>query len=140
MSISKTKRNFIMLLTLFTIICGGVGMLILHFNLPEHYFKWFPYIPIFFYVMGIASIYAFDSCRSHAPNKTGLLYMALKVVKLILSVVLLLVYCIIVKEHEKDFILSFVAYYLSYLIFETWFFFSYEKKKTKIKKQNETVS
>jgi hypothetical protein len=38
MNISKTKRNFIGLNTLFAILSAGVGAVILHVALPGHYF------------------------------------------------------------------------------------------------------
>ena len=49
-NISKTKRNFIGLNTLFAILSGAAGALILHIALPGHYFGGYPFIPIYFYV------------------------------------------------------------------------------------------
>ena len=37
-NISKTKRNFIALNTLFAILSGAAGAVILHIALPGHYF------------------------------------------------------------------------------------------------------
>ena len=105
-NISKTKRNFIWWHTLFAVISGALGAVILHFALPGHYFGGYPFIPIYFYFFGLFSIYAFDACRRHAPQRMLLLY-------------------------------------LIYLVFETWFFFSFElnqKRKKKNKKKNETVA
>ena len=44
-NISKTKRNFIGLNTLFAILSGAAGALILHIALPGHYFGGYPFIP-----------------------------------------------------------------------------------------------
>ena len=123
-NISKTKRNFIWWHTLFAVISGALGAVILHFALPGHYFGGYPFIPIYFYFFGLFSIYAFDACRRHAPQRMLLLYLATKMIKMILS-------------------LTFISFYLIYLIFETWFFFSFElnqKRKKKNKKKNETVA
>ena len=49
MNISKTKRNFIWWHTLFAVISGALGAVILHFALPGHYFGGYPFIPIYFY-------------------------------------------------------------------------------------------
>lgn len=142
-NISKTKRNFIALHTLFAILSAGVGALILHVALPGHYFGGYPFIPAYFYLFGLFSIYMFDACRRHAPQRLSLLYLAIKMVKMILSLILLLMYCIAVREEAKAFLLTFISFYLIYLIFETWFFFSFEvnrKRKKKNINKNETIA
>ena len=45
-NISKTKRNFIALNTLFAILSGAAGAVILHIALPGHYFGGYPFIPV----------------------------------------------------------------------------------------------
>lgn len=74
MNISKTKRNFICWHTLFAVISAALGAVILHFALPGHYFGGYPFIPVYFYFFGLASIYMFDACRRHAPQRLLLLY------------------------------------------------------------------
>ncbi len=141
-NISKTKRNFIGLNGLFTVLTGGLGAIILHIFLPGHYFEGYPFIPIYFFTFGLFSIYMFDACRRHAPQKMVLLYLAIKMIKLMLSLVLLLIYCFAVREEARAFLLTFMSFYLLYLIYETWFFFSFEvnlKRKKKNKNKNETV-
>lgn len=145
MNISKTKRNFIGLLTWFTIISGILGAVILHFALPGHYFGGYPLIPVYFYFFGLFNIYMFDTCRRHAPNKLLLLYLAMKIMKMILSIIVLLVYCVIVHEEARAFLLTFIVFYLLYLTYETWFFFRYELNlkrllKNKNKKNDETIA
>ena len=142
-NITKTKRNFIGLHTLFAIISAGLGAVILHIALPGHYFGGYPFIPVYFYLFGLFSIYMFDACRLHAPQKMLLLYLAIKMVKMILSIILVLIYCLAVREEAKAFLLTFISFYLLYLIYETWFFFSFEvnlKRKKKNKNKNETVA
>lgn len=137
-NISKTKRNFIGLLTLYTILSGVGGFVIMREALPGHYFGGYPFIPVYFYLFGLFAIYMFDACRRYAPQKLVLLYLAMKVMKMILSVLLLVVYCIVVREEAKAFLLTFILFYLLYLIYETWFFFSFEmNQKLKKKRKNE---
>lgn len=141
--VSKTKRKFIVFSTLFTIVCGIMGAVILHWAIPGHYFGGYPFIPIYFYVFSLFSIYMFDACRKHAPQKMLLLYLAIKMIKMILSLILLLIYCVAVQEEAKVFLLTFISYYLLYLIYETWFFFIFEvnlKRKKKKDNKNETVA
>ena len=130
MSISLTKRNFLYQITLLTLIAGWVGAGILHYLLPGHYFGGYPFIPVYFFLFGLFEI---------SPQKMLLLYMAMKVMKMLLSVILLVVYCFAVREEAKLFLLTFILYYIVYLIYETWFFFTYEVgKKQKKEKKNET--
>ena len=103
-NISKTKRNFIGLNTLFAILSGAAGALILHIALPGHYFGGYPFIPVYFYIFGLFSIYMFDACRRHAPQKMLLLYLAMKMIKMILSLILLLIYCLAVREEARAFL------------------------------------
>ena len=56
MNISKTKRSFICWHTLFAVISAALGAVILHFALPGHYFGGYPFIPVYFYFFGLASI------------------------------------------------------------------------------------
>lgn len=136
MNITTTKRNFIGLHTLFAIVSSVCGAVILHVALPGHYFSGYPFIPIYFYMFGLFSIYMFDACRLHAPQKLLLLHLATKMIKMILSIVVVLIYCLVVRQEAKAFLLTFVSFYLIYLIFETWFFFSFEVN-LKLKKKNE---
>ena len=132
MSISLTKRNFLYQITLLTLIAGWAGAGILHYLLPGHYFGGYPFIPVYFFLFGLFEISMFDACRKHAPQKMLLLYMAMKVM---LSVILLVVYCFAVREEAKLFLLTFILYYIVYLIYETWFFFTYEVGKKQKKRK-----
>lgn len=141
MSISTVKRNFLKLSFLFTIVCGGGGAAIFHFFMPEQYFQGYPLIPIYFFLFGIGSIYLLEACKRWAPKKVLLTYLAIKIIKLLASIIFLLLYCFIAQAYEKEFLLTFVVFYLLYLIFETWFFFVFEWNQTKRnKKQYETVA
>lgn len=135
MSISLTKRNFLYQITLLTLIAGWTGAGILHYALPGHYFGGYPFIPVYFFLFGFFEISMFDACRKHVPHKMVLLYLAMKMMKMLFSILFLLVYCITVREEAKLFLLTFIIYYIVYLIYESWFFFTYEiGKKQKNRK------
>lgn len=138
MSISITKRKFLGYLTLITLVASGAGALILHYLEPGHYFGGYPMIPIYFYVFGVFYIYMFDACRRHAPEKMVMLFLLAKVIKLIISVLVLIVYCVAVPDSAVAFLLTFGAFYLGYLIYESWFFFVYEWNR-KLKKKSEQL-
>ncbi len=141
MGISITKRNFLIYLTAFTLVVGALGALILHYWLPEDYFGGFFFVLAYYFVFGVFNIYMFDECRKKAPQRLALVYLATKVMKIFISVVVMLIYCVVIRDNVHGFLLVFISYYLLYLIFETWFFFLYElKKKHKTKINNETIA
>lgn len=107
----------------------------MHYALPGHYFGGYPFIPVYFFLFGFFEISMFDACRKHVPHKMVLLYLAMKMMKMLFSILFLLVYCIAVREEAKLFLLTFIIYYIVYLIYESWFFFTYEiGKKQKNRK------
>ena len=136
MSISITKRKYIISLTILTLILGVIGGGIYYSLVPEHYFGGYPFISVYFFVFGVFKISMFDVCRMHAPDKLLLMYLALKVLKMILSVIVLVIYCMVVREEAKEFLLTFIAQYMFYLVFDTCFFLNFELKK-KLQKKNE---
>lgn len=141
--VNITKRNFIGLHTLFAILSAILGAVVLHFVLRGNYFSEYPIIPVYFYLFGLLSIYLFDECRLRTPRKLLLLYLVVKMVKLIFSILLIFIYYLVVREDIKTFLLTFLSFYLIYLIFETWLFFYFElnrKLKKKNKKNNETIA
>lgn len=108
-------------------------------------FRRIPFYSGVFLLVRFFEISMFDACRKHAPQKMLLLYMAMKVMKMLLSVILLVVYCFAVREEAKLFLLTFILYYIVYLIYETWFFFTYEvgkkqKKKRKMKQMRNLLT
>ncbi len=139
-SMSITKRNFLLYLTVFTLVVGGLGLLALRYWLPGDYFSGFYFVLAYYFAFGVFNISMFDICRRKAPQKLVLLYLALKVMKIIVSVVVMLIYCVAaVRDNVHGFLLVFIAYYLLYLIFETWFFFLFEiNRKRKTITKNET--
>ncbi|WP_321331212.1 hypothetical protein [uncultured Bacteroides sp.] len=136
MNLSKTKKNFFISLGLVTILTSLVFAFVFLFLLPEHYFDWCPFIPAYFVTLGVISIYVFDITRRRAPKILIQVYLTVKTVKFLLSIVVLLIYGMVVKIDIVEFLLTFMVFYLIYLIFETWFFFLYELNR-KRKREHE---
>lgn len=129
MSISLTKKLFITRYTLLMLVSGWtIGPAIAHW-MPGHYFEWYPFIPVFFYIFGWFSIYMFEACRRYAPQKIQFVYLGTKGIKMIFSMIVLLIYAVKVEEKKVEFFLTFFAFYVISLMFESWFFFSYERNK-----------
>ncbi len=136
MGIDRMKFNYFTFLSLFTILTSAIGILVFKYLLPGHYFSWFPFIPVYFATLGVLTTYISDVCRKHAPEKLIHLYLALKILWIIFSIIVLLVYCVVVNVSIRDFLLTFMAFYLVNLIFETWFFSAFERNR-KRKRENE---
>lgn len=135
MSVSLTKKLFITWYTLLMLVAGWTIGPILAQGFPEHYFEWYPFIPVFFYIFGWFTISMFETCRKFAPQKLQLVYLGTKGIKMMFSMIILLVYAVKVEEKKVEFFLIFLAFYLISMVFESWFFFRYEQgKKIKNKK------
>lgn len=139
MGTTITKRNYLVWLTILTVFAGTVVGVFIKTFLPEHYFHWYPSIPAYFYCFGWYYIMTFEYARRYKPNKILSVYIGMKVVKMLLSMILLLFYFIFVKEHREDFVLIFFLFYLFSLTFESVFFYLYEHNlKKKKNKENES--
>lgn len=143
MNMTRTKRNFIDLHTLFAIVSSVAGVIVFETALPGQYFGGYPFVPLYFYLFGVFSIYMFDICRRRAPQKMLLMYLAVKVMKMLVSTILVVAFSLAFRQDAKVFLLTFVSFYLLYLVFETWFFFTFElnrKLKKKNKNENEKIA
>lgn len=140
MSITITKKRFLFWKAFVCLICGIVGWVILKILYPEHYFSLYPCIPVFFFLFGVYYITTFDQFRQYAPKKLLSVYLGMKFVKMVISMMLLFIYILVIKVHKSDFVITFFLFYLMTILFETIFFCLYEqnlKKKMIEKRKNE---
>lgn len=133
MSISLTKKLFITWYTLLMLFAGWTIGPAIALWLPGHYFEWYPFIPVFFYIFGWFTISMFEACRRYAPQKMQLVYLGTKGIKMFFSLMILLIYAVKVEEKKMEFFLTFFTFYMISLMFESWFFFRYERGQ-KVKK------
>lgn len=128
---SITKRNYLWQVALLTVLVGGIGGWVYYSVFPHHYFGGYPLIPAFFLVFGVFMINMVESCRYRMPGR------------MLASIIVMLVYCVAVREEAKEFLLTFIANYLIYLTYDSWFFFTFEmnrKLKKKKRQENETIA
>lgn len=138
---TRTKRNYLFQTTLLTLLVGGMGGWIYYSISPHHYFGGYPLIPLFFYVFGIFMINMIEDCRKRMPKHMLQIYLLMRVMRMLVAMIVMLIYCIIVREESRGFLLTFIANYLIYLIYDSWFFFTFEaNQKMKKKKENETIA
>lgn len=131
MSISLTKKLFVTWFTVLILVSGWTIGPILATWFPEHYFEWYPFIPVFFYIFGYFDISIFEFCRRYAPQKMQLVYLGTKAIKMLFSLMVLLIYAVKVEEKKVEFFLTFFVFYLISLAFESWFFYRYERGNIK---------
>lgn len=130
-------KQFTLSVRLFFLLAAiyiGVGVVaggILRIFLPWLYFKQFPLIPAFFLVTGVVLNFTLDRCRSRRPAQLVNVFMMMRIVKLVLTVVFLGVYDKLVGEHRMKFALTLVLFYLIYMSLEPYLFYLYEKRRKK---------
>ena len=111
-----------------------LGALVVFGVWPQLYFSGYFLIPLFFLLFEYVYAGIFDKIRLNYPKQLLALYMGKKAVKMLLSIVLVAVYCIAVRHEAHAFALTFGANYLVFLTFETCFSLNFEKHK---KEQNQ---
>ncbi|KAA6352336.1 hypothetical protein EZS27_000286 [termite gut metagenome] len=131
MDINRAKYRYIIIHSCITLLIALGGGYVLHSLIPEHYFDGYPFIAIYFFVLGVVHFCLFDLYGKYTQRKKLLLYMLIKVQKLILSIIVLAVYCLLVRTFIMEFAFTLVAFYLITLLFETMFFYNFEWKSKK---------
>lgn len=140
----KLKHKFIILLTLFILIIGYGGWLILIHFFPQLAFTDYPLIPIFFFLVGFVSIHILTGLKIDKPNKLLNTFMLIRGIKMLLAVILTTIYWIADRAEIKSFAIMLVAFYLCYLFLETYIYVQIEtwnKKNTALlikKEDNDT--
>lgn len=124
-----TKKKYLWGLVLLTLLVDVAGGWIFFRFFLEHYFSGYPLIPVFFGIVGLLNVQLFDYLRHRNPKQLHLVYMGGKAVRMVLSILMILVYCLVVRQEARAFALTFAANYLIFLTYETCFFFGYEQNK-----------
>lgn len=133
MKLSVTTKHFLMLLTGIMLTAGIVVYVAIRQFFPAHYFGWYPAIPAFFYAFGWYSIFTFEHCRRTNVRKMLSVYIGMKVVKMLISMVIIFFYLLFVRIHKTDFTITFFLFYLFSILYETLYFYWYEHNKMKNK-------
>ena len=92
------------LMGLITFINAAIGVTLgglLYTIWPDHYFKWYPSIPIFYWVMAIVMTYILDRKKRKNGDVTITAFMVVRFCKFTLAVVFLWLYAALVREIEN---------------------------------------
>ena len=102
---------------------------------PDHYFKWYPSIPIFYWVMAIVMTYILDRKKRKNGDVTITAFMVVRFCKFTLAVVFLWLYAALVRENLRMFGFTLMLFYFIYLGLETYTVYLFEKKRMKREKK-----
>jgi predicted neutral ceramidase superfamily lipid hydrolase len=122
----KLRRRFLLLLTVFIVIVGfGSWLILIHF-IPSLAFYDYPLIPLFFYTVGIVSIYILTGLKIDKPNKLLNTFMLIRGIKMFLAIVMATTYWLLDRAEIRSFAIMLVAFYLCYLFLETYIYIKIE--------------
>ncbi len=109
-------------------VCGGQ---LLRTGIPEYGWKWFPFVVALFYLFGVFYLFLYRYSRRVSPVRSVAVCLAAKAVKWIVSVGVLCAYAFIVRQEVLPFIVTYLVFYVVFLVVETCFFFRGEDRYKK---------
>ena len=121
----KIKLNTILTIVMLAAGCGVWWLL--KAGLPTHYFRWYPVIPGFFYIMGLVFVTVITRDYKENQRKLVNLYMIIKLCKVTAALLFVGIYFLVERVQMRDFIIVFMGFYLIYLGVETYFFYLTEE-------------
>ncbi|HOG42180.1 MAG TPA: hypothetical protein PK979_06480 [Bacteroidales bacterium] len=136
----KFVRKFWIIHTLLLLALGVGVWVALIFLFPEVEVRGYFVIPLYFYLMGVALFLRFRRISIDKPSKTTNMYMQMRVIKVLISLIIIVVYWLLNKSGVRPFAIVFAVFYLIYLIWETFLFLRMEKHIRYIKSQNEPLN
>lgn len=139
MFLRATTRKFIVSMTLLLVVLSIGGAWMFHALWPAYYFTHYPSIPVFFYLFGLFYIYMFEWCFRIDPRRVIAVCLVAKVTKLVLSMLILMVYALAIKQQMLSFIGTYLVFYLVFLVFETRFFYLFEIKHKRYRLKNKEI-
>lgn len=129
------KKQFITVLTCTMILAGGIVGILFYFFVPALYFQWYPILPIAYFSIGMSMIYMLDRNKNADSPKNISIYMVLRGIKILCTILIAMLYTLLINEKQTIFIVTLFIYYFTYLGLETWILYRYEKEITNLKKK-----
>ncbi|MCQ2322036.1 MAG: hypothetical protein MJZ47_00275 [Bacteroidales bacterium] len=115
MAISRNCKRFLSALIWLTLGVSAVSL-----PLAKYATVWWPLLVVLFFAVSLALYQICEKARKKDIHTFYNTYMISTLVKLIVYLAILLVYSLNFKEDSKRFMLTFLAYYLIYSVFETY--------------------
>ncbi len=116
-----------------------VGLVALWLTMPAgESVSWFPVIPVFFGILGYVFVRILRACDPYRQKNLVNVYLLLRVIKMLCTLALVLVYGLFLDVPLHFSLTAVAVFYILHLIWETRFFFSYEKQLKEIRKNENT--
>lgn len=128
---SRLEFRLMALITGINLAVGLVLGILLYLLWPDHYFKWYPSIPVFYWLVGLAMAYFLDRAKRSHEDMIVTIYMIVRICKFIVAIAFLSLYVILIGENVRMFGLTLMLFYFIYLVLETYTFYLYEKRRMK---------
>ncbi|MDH6535466.1 hypothetical protein D0T51_09470 [Parabacteroides sp. 52] len=122
-------KLFILVVTVYTAV-GILGEIILGFLLPKEYFGLYPAIGFFYLIMGLILTYTLDRYRKTHPDKLMNVFMTVKMIKFVFTIIFLILYVTHEPEIKMQFSISLMCNYFIYSLIEMYIYYLYNKKIT----------
>lgn len=123
--LSKTKFYYLLQTTVLTML-----LIVLEWGFfklfPQFLFSTYPLIPIFFFFVGVIMINAFEAIRSQDNVKGLVSFFAVRGIRIIVSLIVMLIYAVVARYEARNFMLCFAANYCIFLIYDCWFFTAFD--------------
>ncbi len=123
MLVREMEKNPVMWLSVVTVVVVAAGIWILPVGMPDHDWGWYPFIPVLFYVFGLFYIFMFRRSRRMPPSRSVVVCLVAKGVKMLVSVLVLFIYAFCIRREVLPFVVTYMVFYLVFLVMETYFFF-----------------
>lgn len=130
------KLKLFGLSTLVNVAIGGLLGGLLYGVWPDLYFRWYPSIPLFYWIMTLLMIYVLDRKKRKDGDVTITAFMVTRLCKFVLAVLFMWLYAGLVREHLKMFGITLMVFYFIYLVLETYTIYLFEKKRMKRERNN----
>ena len=107
----ELKKRLELILTVVMLLSGWGVWWLMSSVLTEHYFRFYPLIPSFFYVVGLVFINAITRDHKRNPRTMVNLYMLIRIGKIAASLLLGGIYILFIKDKIRDFSLVFCGFH-----------------------------
>lgn len=124
------------LITFINVVLGVALGGLLYTVFPTHYFRWFPSIPLFYWVMGMLMSFVLDQIKQRHGDLIVTAYMVARLCKFVIAFCFLYLYATQIGEHVRSFGLTLMLFYFIYLVLETYMLYLFEKRRIKHKNQH----
>lgn len=125
------------LITFINVVVGVSLGGLLYTIWPDHYFTWYPSIPVFYWLMAILMTFFLDRVKRKNGDITVTTYMLVRLFKFLFALIFLFLYATVVRERLKAFGFTLMLFYFIYLSLETYTLYLFEKKRMKREKREQ---